>query len=650
MNRILRICTSLLTTGIAINANSFWWPAAAQIAGNAAGCPVGTRESPTTLVTNGNFATNAGTGLGVPIPRQPVANFPALAFNNFPLTVPNTRLPYRGDAVYPSDGGPPTFDGGGISVQDDRFNNGQIPNAPVGVVAGRGVNVDEAVRAGLEPVRIPTYLYSNPNLDENGQPVVNVPAGTPAPIIWSQRVPIAQTTVYNFKALFFNLLTLQDGGLDPRIRLRGVTSTGRVIEAPNAIVVGPGPGRPTAPLPGFPDIPNVRQAWLPIQVSFTTQPGETSIDLLIVDETQDIFGDDFGVTAINLRECIPNLGAAKQAGTPVANPNGTFTIPYTVRVRNLAPAVGTPDPYALNRLQVLEDLSQTFANATIVSVTGIQSPTLVVNPAFNGTTDTRLLQPNANILNASVEATITFNVTIRPGTGPGGNGPFTNVAIAEGFTDSGIRVSDLSTNGTNVDPDGDGDPNEGGENGGTVITVPPGGGGDGGGAGLPANVVLVKRITNVTRNGAPLPGVNFGVFVDDPATTTDNDPGWAQLIPPGSPIGVPSLSNNTPLQSGDEIEYTVYFLSNGQGPAPETSICDPIPVGTTLIPLSNQVRVGNTAPGSGGTVFTPLAPLPANNSCPDQTNPNGAVIFELGDVSNIPTNNLGFVRFRVRIN
>lgn len=623
MNRILRTLTGLFSSGLLLHANSVWQPAVAQIAGSAAGCPPGTRENTTNLVRNSIFATNAGTGLGTAIAPQPVTNFPLVDFGS--------DLPYRGDAVYPSD---PI---GGISIQDERFNGGVILGAP-GVVSGRGVTAAEAALVGVGATAIPTYLYSNPNLDVNGIPttIPPQPGGFPAPVIWQQSIAVAPNTVYNFKALFFNLLLPGNGGENPRIRLRVGPSN---VQTPIFLEVGDG-----SPIPGFPGIANVRQAWVPVQFSFTTSPGQTTALLQIVGETQRVDGDDFGMTAVGLRECLPNIGVAKAAGTPVANADGSFTIPYTVRVRNSAPPSGVPDPYLLSNIQLTEDLSTTFANATILSITDLQSPTLVVNPGFNGTTDQNLLQPGVNTLGASVEATVSFNVTIRPGTGPNGQGPFENTVTATGTSDSGVVVRDRSTDGTNTDPDGDGNP--GNNDNPTLVPLPPGGGGPL----TRANVVLVKRITNVTRDGAILPGVNFGGFVNDPTTTTDNDPGWAQLNPPGAPVGMPSLSNTNPLRSGDEVEYTIYFLSNGTEAATDTSICDLIPPGTTLIFNTNQVRLGNSTPTTAGTVFSPLAPLPPNNSCLDQRNPNGAVIFELGTLTNTPTDNVGFARFRVRIN
>jgi len=52
----------------------------------------------------------------------------------------------------------------------------------------------------------------------------------------------------------------------------------------------------------------------------------------------------------------------------------------------------------------------------------------------------------------------------------------------------------------------------------------------------------------------------------------------------------------------------------------------------------------------GGNFFSPLAPLPAKNACPNPNNPDGAVIVNLGNISNAVGSNFGFIRFRVRIN
>jgi uncharacterized repeat protein (TIGR01451 family) len=157
------------------------------------------------------------------------------------------------------------------------------------------------------------------------------------------------------------------------------------------------------------------------------------------------------------------------------------------------------------------------------------------------------------------------------------------------------------------------------------------------------NLLLVKRITNVTRGGVPLPSINFSTFIDNPADPDDNAPGWSQL----PPVGVYQLGLENPIQTNDQIEYTVYFLSDGGNLANNINFCDLIPEGTTFIPNSIEAIKGTTP--VGGNFFSPLVPLPAGNGCSNQTNPNGAVLVNLGDISNEEPSNVGFVRFRVTV-
>ncbi len=163
-----------------------------------------------------------------------------------------------------------------------------------------------------------------------------------------------------------------------------------------------------------------------------------------------------------------------------------------------------------------------------------------------------------------------------------------------------------------------------------------------------AGLRLVKRITNATRNNIPVTGLNFGQFVDDPADINDNAPGWTQNN--FLPVGVINIAPPIRVRSGDELTYTVYFLSDGPGLARNVNVCDLVPPGTTFVPGSAQIQRLNNAPVAGGTVFSPLAPLPPGNPCASQNNPNGAIIFNLGDIPNTTGANFGFVRFRVRIN
>jgi uncharacterized repeat protein (TIGR01451 family) len=157
---------------------------------------------------------------------------------------------------------------------------------------------------------------------------------------------------------------------------------------------------------------------------------------------------------------------------------------------------------------------------------------------------------------------------------------------------------------------------------------------------------LIKRITNITRRGNPIPGINFSAFVDDPADPNDTVSGWSQL----SPVGILQAGSIPQIKTGDIIEYTIYYLNDGTTDLTDTGICDPIPEQTTFVPNSSQVKVAAADPAPGGQFFSPLAPLPANNPCPSQTNPNGTALFNLGTLPSAVGSNFGFVRFRTRIN
>ncbi|MBW4691206.1 MAG: hypothetical protein KME27_05505 [Lyngbya sp. HA4199-MV5] len=621
MNRPLKRFLSLSSVSLLLGSQTLLpsQPAQAQTSLGANGCPAGTIESPSTnLVANSTFTISPG-AVGPLAPNNP-ASF-------------TSTTPYRGDGVYPSD------DVGGLSIQNGPLTD---PTTPA-VVNGRGVTAAEALQANVGNTPINTYLYSNPNASALTPGVPQ--SAFPNPIVWRQTVTnLTPNTTYNFKGLFFNLLVNTgapgSNGVPPQIRLQVSTDgTGTTFIQPTTTLnVGDG-----SAVPGFPTIANTRQAWIPTQFAFTTGPAQTTAIVQILDEANNTFGDDFGFTALSIRQCVPNtppLGVAKQAGTPTQNADGTYTIPYTITVRNLGQAGLSPQLDLFN-LQLTDNLAQTFAAATLNSVTNIQSATLAENTGFNGSSNQNLLL-GTDTLAAGATATITFSVNITPGTGANGFGPFNNTTTATATNQLGSPVRDQSNDGGNVDPDNDGNP--GNNNTPTTVSLRPGGP-TGSGA-----FRLIKRITSVVRNGTVLGGVNFSSFVDG-AGDDDNAAGFSQLQPGNAPIGQINLDpTTTKLQSGDDVEYSVYYLSDGTGAAIGVSICDPIPLGTSLIANSAQLRRNNGAISTAGTVFAPLAPLPAGNTCPDANNQNGTLIFDLGDIPNTAGSNFGLVRFRVRVN
>lgn len=173
------------------------------------------------------------------------------------------------------------------------------------------------------------------------------------------------------------------------------------------------------------------------------------------------------------------------------------------------------------------------------------------------------------------------------------------------------------------------------------------------GEGNPTNLRLVKRITGAFRSNGQSIGENLSTFVNDP---NDDDDDVFDRQRPNTVLGVPQLQ--TPVRSGDEVEYTIYFLGEGGTPLQNVRICDLVPEQTSFSPGTGiRLEQGNTnttftnaQDGDNGTFYDPLTPLadrPGGDACQNQNNPNGAVIVDLGNIP--PDNNFGLIRFRVRI-
>ncbi|MDM8542345.1 hypothetical protein QUF90_14820 [Desulfococcaceae bacterium HSG9] len=162
----------------------------------------------------------------------------------------------------------------------------------------------------------------------------------------------------------------------------------------------------------------------------------------------------------------PVIGVAKQAGAATNNGDGTYTTTITITLENLGNVV-------LSNVQVTDDLTTADfidGTASLTSVTNLSSATLAVNSSYNGDTDTNLLT-GVDTLALGETATLTFDVRFNPGSE---TGPFNNQANGSAQGPGGTPTDDPSDNGTNPDPDGDGEPNDpADENDPTPITFAP---------------------------------------------------------------------------------------------------------------------------------------------------------------------------------
>ncbi|BAY87058.1 hypothetical protein NIES267_65690 [Calothrix parasitica NIES-267] len=329
-------------------------------------------------------------------------------------------------------------------------------------------------------------------------------------------------------------------------------------------------------------------------------------------------------------ECLPQLTITKTTSTPgpIIKP-GQAT--YTVTVAN------APNLSAATNVNISDPLPSGFTfdasvNPTI-TLNGGSTRTSISNPPNNATVATF---GTFNIPSGgSVAITFTSNISENVP-----NGEYNNPATAT-YLDPTRTTPDGTTN-VNYDAATLGEEVLVGS------TVPT----------EPERLRGLKRITNVFRNGVPISGIDFNSFLDNPNDPIDNLPSWFQL----SPVGIFNISPQLPLQTGDEVEYTMYFLADGNRPVENVRFCDPIPQGTTFVPdsfgsgngisinLSNTVTANtNSDDGDNGSFFAPGSQLPANNFCPNQDNPTGAVIGNLGTINHTLGTNFGFVRFRVRV-
>lgn len=188
------------------------------------------------------------------------------------------------------------------------------------------------------------------------------------------------------------------------------------------------------------------------------------------------------------------------------------------------------------------------------------------------------------------------------------------------------------------------------------------------------NLLLVKRITAIN-------GVNLTNFVDDPNSTNDNASKWP--TPANTYLRGAINSNAKP---GDDVEYTIYFLSNGGNHATNVKICDLVPANTTFVPTAFNgltptegglpegdrgialalnstnlpanptVYITNTSDTDRGQFFPPGTSLPVGCS---ESNSNGTIVVNVVTTPNslppatapgTPSHSYGFIRFRVRVN
>lgn len=149
---------------------------------------------------------------------------------------------------------------------------------------------------------------------------------------------------------------------------------------------------------------------------------------------------------------VPIIGVSKSASTPSLQADGSYNITFTIKVQNYGNE-------ALDNVQVTDALASVFVGPSVYSIVGnvLTNGSLVANAGFNGGLDQSLLAPGSKLA-VGQSQTVSFTVNVKPNTA---FGPFINTAVATGIgNQSALLTTDVSVDGNEPDPNGDGLPLE----------------------------------------------------------------------------------------------------------------------------------------------------------------------------------------------
>jgi hypothetical protein len=177
---------------------------------------------------------------------------------------------------------------------------------------------------------------------------------------------------------------------------------------------------------------------------------------------------------------------------------------------------------------------------------------------------------------------------------------------------------------------------------------------------------LVKRMTAVhvwqpdnTYTVTPLTGFNDVTTGTNAAD--DNIPRWVTTPTPylQGIFNQAQVPASISLKPKDQVEYTIYFLSDGGADAQGVNLCDYVPQNSAIVPGSIVQAFGTSAPTpvADATGFFATSPTtaPASNACSiGVDNGQGAVVVNIGTAARssgvgTPNNSYGYFRFRAQI-
>ncbi|MBW7885976.1 MAG: DUF11 domain-containing protein, partial [Caldilineaceae bacterium] len=146
-----------------------------------------------------------------------------------------------------------------------------------------------------------------------------------------------------------------------------------------------------------------------------------------------------------------DIGLAKALRSVTNNVDGTYTVAFTLTVKNLGNV-------ALNNLIITDDVTAQFSSMAPAGFHA-SNGSLTANPGWDGTANSNVVAANQSLaVGQTGNVIITFTVA------RGATASAENTATATATGPNGAIISDVSHNGTDPDPDGNGTANNLGEN------------------------------------------------------------------------------------------------------------------------------------------------------------------------------------------
>lgn len=321
--------------------------------------------------------------------------------------------------------------------------------------------------------------------------------------------------------------------------------------------------------------------------------------------------DDASPTIVNL--AAQSIGLAKSVSGIVQTGEKRFRIPYALIVRNLSATT------TATNVQVSDDLAAAFpgaASRTIVAPPAVSACTGTVlnpNPAFNGSGVTTLLAGNQN-LQAREQCTVRFSVEVDFGANPLPTAAQLNQGVASTSQTPGgtLIATDLSDDGGNPDPDGDGTGDEPGENDPTPVSFA-----SGALASVSGTVYTDSDHDRQNNDGAPNPAYVQG-FVVEVLNSAGTVVGRATTDAAGR-YTVTGLFPSTPgdpatqyrLRFRDPVNNAIWGLpqSTDPNPARNGTITDGVITGLHLVAGVTTVEQ-NLPLDPGGVVYDAVTRTP----------------------------------------